>query len=99
MKAMAGDKALSEFLRDAVFGQSAKRRPPTLKTSLDRRQSAQILAVLGQDARVATFKAAASAIENGIVDVDEAIQDDVQACRDLLLDIRDRLIAAKGMKP
>jgi len=99
LKTMAGDKALSAFLREAVLGETAKRKAPTRKHSFDRQQVAQILALLAQDTRVMAFKSAAATIENGIVEADDQTEQDIETCRALLLEVRDRLIAAQGMKP
>lgn len=99
LEAMAGDKALSSFVRECVLGKAAKRKAPSCKYSLERQQAAQILALLGQDTRVAAFKISASAVEDGIVEADQQTLQDIQTCRDLLLEVRDRLIAAQGMKP
>ena len=99
LQAMAGDKALSAYVREVVLGANAKRKSPTRKHSLERQQAAQILALLGQDERLAAFKTAASSVEAGIIEAEHYTLQDIQTCRDLLLDIRDRLIAAQGMKP
>lgn len=98
LQAQAGDRPLSTYLRDQVFGNKATKRNVKSRRVLPHKKlAAQLLALLGSHERIATFKRVANQVEDGVRDSDDETQALICETRDWLKRIHALLMKALGV--
>ncbi|MEM9279992.1 MAG: hypothetical protein AAGA76_15605 [Pseudomonadota bacterium] len=95
LKAKAGDKPLSTFVRATVLETATIRRKKAKAAPIiDHKAIAQILALLGQHELVQAFKDSGRDTDSGVKPADDETRLLLKECRDLLAAIHNLLMRA-----
>lgn len=98
LKAKAGDRALSSYVREVVLEKAAQRRKNIKAApSKDRQALAQVLALLGQNELVRDFRRVSRHVEDGLVFANEETQSQLNDTEELLARIHQLLMRALGV--
>jgi hypothetical protein len=94
---LAGDQPLGRFIKERVFSDAPVSRPAEI---VDRYQMlVRVLAALGESEVFANLDCIAKAVEAGDLVLREAQQEQIGAACLMVLEMRDDLIRALGIKP
>ena len=95
LKAKAGNRPLSTFVRELVLDKAAGRRTVSKAAPIkDHKALAQTLALLGQHTLVRSFKQVQRGVDDGTLPEDEETRVLLCACHDLLASVHDLLMRA-----
>ena len=97
LKRMAGETPLSTFVKSKVFDGISE--PSKRSMVQDYELLAQILSTLGQSAVFQNLDRIAQAIDRGDLELSQEQEESIALACLLVLEIRDNLVTALGLKP
>ena len=99
LDAQAGGRPLGAYIRQRLLGEKSDKRRSIRKPKVDERQIAALLAELGRSRLSSNLNQLAKAANVGTLDVSKEVEAQLQEMYQAILDMRDALITALGLKP
>lgn len=97
LEKLAGDQSLSKYIKNQIFASPAKSCDSEI---VDRYEMvARVLAALGESDVFGNLDTIAKAVERGNLELSEQHQEQIGAACLLILELRNDLIVALGLKP